>query len=671
MKVIGFGSGVETAPGVYTTEQDQTVTPAAGASTEAAIAGLFSWGPVNFPTLLGSEPQLASVFGNPSNFNAETWFSGANYLAYANKLWVNRVGNTAGELFSAVVNTATMNTSLSALHTVENKGVFENAALSFTTAVDFIAKYPGSFGNSLRLSICASPSAYQSTANLASGTFGANVAFTVGSNTATLNMTANTTKVAVEAVVVPGDIVVAGNTVTGLQEMKVVSVTPTAGTTAVINFDRPFRLSENVSATVLTRKWEFAGLVSSAPGTSFWGAKNGNVAAADSLHMVVVDQGGVFTGRAGAVLEVFEGLSRATDALNTEGASSYYQTYINQFSDFVYAGTSPTGLTSNTAVNIATLATLVPTNSLFSNGADGNNETNVNLAVLLKGYDTFANKDSFSLSAIITGQSRGGASGEQKLNYIIDNIAEARKNVVVYGSVPKAAVVGNRGGELIAATAFRGNVRNTSYGFLDSGYKYQYDKYNDQFRWIPLCGDIAGLSARTDVTNDPWFAPAGFNRGLIKNLVRLAWNPTPAEQKIAFAADINNVVTIANDGTYLLGDKTLYGQQSALNQLGTRKMLNILKTSLARAARTLLFEFNDEFTQARFKNITEPYLRDIQGRRGLKNFKVVADGSNNTDAVVNGNRFVGDIYFVPARSIRTIQLNFVAIGSTADFQEIV
>lgn len=670
MKVLGFGSGVETAPGVYATERDLTLSPEAGASTEAALAGVFSWGPVNNPQLVGSEDEYVRRFGKPSNFNYETWFTGANYLAYADKLWVNRVGNTASELFSAVVNTAAMNTALSAAHTVENKDQYEVKSDSFTAAVDFIAKFPGAAGNSLKLSICPTAAAYESTANLAAAAYGANVTFTVGSNEVLFQMASNTTKANVESVVIVGDIIVAGNTVTGTQELKVTAVGTTAGSNVAVTVDRPFRLSENVSATTLTRRWEYASLVSGAPKASWHNAQVGNTTAVDEMHVVVIDEDGSFTARPGSVLEVFEGLSRATDAINPDGESIYFKTFLNRASDYVWVGTNPTGLTSNTSPNIASLAITTPINKSFAHGADGGDESTVALSTVLKGYDVFANKDQYMLSGILTGKPRGGTSGEQVLNYVIDNIAEIRKDVVVYGSVAKAAVVNNRGNELNSAVAFRGNVRSSSYAFLDSGYKYQLDKYNDVFRWVPMNGDIGGLSSRTDVEADPWYSPAGTNRGQLKNVVRLAWNPTAAEQKVSFANDINNVLSLKGDGVYLFGDKTLLGVQSAFNQLGCRKMVNILKTTLTRAARSLLFEFNDEFTQARFKNIVEPYMRDVKGRRGLKDFRVVADHTNNTDFVVNSNRFVGDIYFVPARSIRTIQLNFVAVGSSVEFEEI-
>lgn len=674
MKVLGFGSGVETAPGVYTTERDLTQTPAAGASTEAATAGLFAWGPANSPTLIDSEEELVRRFGKPSSNNAESFFAASQFLAYADKLYINRVLDTATR--SAVANNATANAAAVLAHTIENRDDYENKEASFSgfPAVDFAAKFPGAAGNSLRLSIAATPEQFQSTINLATGTYGtSNIAFIVGSSVATVTMSNTTNAAAVIAMVVPGDVITAGNTSIGTQQLRVRSVGALSGNTVSITMDAPFRLSTNVSQTTLTRAWEYSSLVSGTPKTGWYTANAGSTAV-DTIHAVVVDEAGVFTGRPGSILEVFEHLSRATDSKTPDGEINFFRTAINRQSDYIWVSNA-TGLTTGLASTITSLAANfgagAPLNLRFNSGVDGANETSIPLAPLLDGYRRFAHKDEYDLSAVIVAQSRGGTFGEQVLNYVIDNVAEIRKDIVAYGSLPRAVVVNNRGNELNDAKNFRSAVRNSSYAFLDSGFKYTYDKYNDVFRWVPLCGDIAGLSARTDVTDDPWISPAGFNRGQIKNVIKLAWNPSPAEQKVSFSVGINNVLSIKNDGTYLMGDKTLIGVNSALDQIGTRKMLNILKGTLSRAARSLLFEQNDEFTQARFKNLVDPYMRDVQGRRGIKWFRSVADQTNNTEFVENSNRFVGDIFFQATRSIRTVQLNFVSTGSSVEFNEVV
>jgi hypothetical protein len=671
MKVLGYGSGVETAPGVYASERDETVAPQGGSSTTAAIAGLFQWGPVNYPKLISNEDQLAFYFGQPSNLNAEGWFVAANYLAYASSLYVNRTGNTASgsDLVSAVSNNAVANSATLALHTIENHDDYDVKSPSFTSAIDYIARYPGAMGNSLRLSICPSANAFKSTANLASATYGANVAFTVGSNQAVFTMAANTTATAIKSLFVPGDVIAAGNTSLGTQSLKVLAVGNTVGNTVSVTLDNPYRLSDNYSDVTITRSWEFANLVSGPPTTSAALIAVNNTAV-DTVHFVVVDQNGLFGGRPGAVVEIFENLSRATDATTATGESLFFKNFLNNNSDFIWTGSAPSVLTTGLATNINSLnAVTAPINTQFSLGADGPDENTVPLGVILRGYDRFAHRDDFDLTAFIVGKSRGGALGEQTFNYAVDNLGEVRKDLIVYGSLPKTVVVGNKGNELNAAISFRGNLHNSSYWFLDTGYKYQYDKYNDLFRWIPLCGDTAGLSTYSDVEFDPWYAGAGLERGGIKNIVRLAWNPTPAEQKVAFGNAINNVITIRGNGTFVMGDKTGVGFNSAMDQIGARKTLNLIKSALLKSSRTTMFRLNNEFTQQRFKNQVNPFLRDIQGRQGIVQFTAVCDGTNNTQTVLNSKRFVADISIEFAHTIRTVQLNFVSINGVAEINE--
>jgi len=271
----------------------------------------------------------------------------------------------------------------------------------------------------------------------------------------------------------------------------------------------------------------------------------------------------------------------------------------------------------------------------------------------------------------LTGKSYGGTNGEQLANYLIDNIAEVRKDCVVFASPEKADVVNNAGSESDAVITFRNSMRSTSYAVLDSGYKYQYDKYNDVYRYIPLNGDVAGLCVRTDDQRDPWFSPAGFNRGQIKNLVKLAYNPAKAYRDQLYKSGINPVVTFPGQGTILFGDKTLLSKPSAFDRINVRRLFIVLEKAIATAAKFTLFEFNDDFTRAQFRNLVEPFLRDVQGRRGIYDFKVVCDTTNNTAEVIDRNEFVGDIYIKPAKSINYIQLNFVAVRTGVEFSEVV
>jgi phage tail sheath protein FI len=250
-------------------------------------------------------------------------------------------------------------------------------------------------------------------------------------------------------------------------------------------------------------------------------------------------------------------------------------------------------------------------------------------------------------------------------------LAESRKDCMVFISPDRADVVDNAGSEAVDIAATAATFTTSSYAVVDSGWKYQYDKYNDVYRWIPLNGDIAGLCVRTDSERDPWFSPAGTTRGVIKNVVKLAWNPNKAERDSLYQKGVNSVVTFPGEGTILYGDKTFLNRPSAFDRINVRRLFIVLEKTIARAARSSLFEFNDDFTRAAFVNLVEPYLRDVKGRRGVYDYRVVCDTTNNTGEVIDRNEFVGDIYIKPARSINFIQLNFVAVRTGVAFEEVV
>jgi phage tail sheath protein FI len=273
---------------------------------------------------------------------------------------------------------------------------------------------------------------------------------------------------------------------------------------------------------------------------------------------------------------------------------------------------------------------------------------------------------------VLAGKARGGTNGEQLANYIVDNICEARKDCIAFISPDKSDVVNITTGDTEARVVeFRNSCRSTSYATLDSGYKYAYDKYNDIYRWVPLNGDVAGLCAATDQARDAWWSPAGFNRGAIKNVVKLAWNPKKAERDIIYKSGINPVVNFPGNGIILFGDKTLLAKPSAFDRINVRRLFIVLEKAIATAAKFTLFEFNDAFTRASFVNLVTPFLRDIQGRRGVYDFAVVCDETNNTGEVIDRNEFIGDIYIKPAKSINFIQLNFVAVRTGVEFSEVI
>jgi phage tail sheath protein FI len=307
----------------------------------------------------------------------------------------------------------------------------------------------------------------------------------------------------------------------------------------------------------------------------------------------------------------------------------------------------------------------------FFGGSDGADEATLSIGSISLAYDKFKSPEDVDVSFLITGKARGGSHGEQLPNYIIDNVADVRKDCIVFVSPDRADVVNNIGSEATDIVEFRNALTASSYGFLDSGYKYQYDKYNDVYRYIPLNGDIAGLAVRSDNERDPWYSPAGFTRGVIKNVVKLAYNPKQADRDILYKADINPVVAFPGQGIILFGDKTLLGRPSAFDRINVRRLFIVLEKAIAIAARSYLFEFNDEFTRAQFKGLVDPFLADIQGRRGITDYRVVCDSTNNTAEVIDRNEFVGDIYIKPAKSINYIQLNCVAVRSGVEFNEIV
>jgi len=251
------------------------------------------------------------------------------------------------------------------------------------------------------------------------------------------------------------------------------------------------------------------------------------------------------------------------------------------------------------------------------------------------------------------------------------SLAESRKDCMVFLSPPKSAVVNNSGNEASGISSYRDTLTSSSYATMDSGYKYQYDKYNDVYRYIPLNADIAGLCARTDSDRDPWYSPGGLSRGQIKNLIKLSYNPSKADRDTLYVKGVNPVVTFPGEGTVLFGDKTLLNRPSVFDRINVRRLFIVLEKSIARAARSSLFEFNDSFTRAQFVGIVEPFLRTVQGRRGITDFRVVCNETNNTPDIIDNNQFVGDIYIKPARSVNFIQLNFVAVRTGVAFEEIV
>ena len=416
--------------------------------------------------------------------------------------------------------------------------------------------------------------------------------------------------------------------------------------------------------------WAYSGSFNSTPATSTYVSNQGG--ANDEIHIVVVDEDGKFTGTSGTVLEKYGYVSKASDAKDDSGNTNYYKNVIANKSKYIhwlshptlntaatYANASSTWGSAASAVSFTRLAANVTLS--LAGGADGT----VSTGNVITAYDFYDSAESVDINLVISGPA------DATLAVDLISMAETRKDCLVFFSPTKANCVDNGGSEVTDIKTYRDTLTSTSYAVLDSNWKYQYDKYNDVYRWVPLNGDIAGLCARTDLERDPWFSPGGLNRGIIKNAIKLAWNPTKTNRDDLYVKGINPVVSFQGEGIVLFGDKTLLTKPSAFDRINVRRLFIVLEKAIARAARFSLFEFNDQFTRASFVNLVEPYLRDVQGRRGIYDFRVVCDGSNNTPEVIDRNEFVGDIYIKPARSINFIQLNFVAVRTGVSFDEVV
>jgi hypothetical protein len=409
--------------------------------------------------------------------------------------------------------------------------------------------------------------------------------------------------------------------------------------------------------------WTYKGYFTSAANTSSQAASAGG--SYDEMHIVVVDTNGNF-GTAGAVLETYAFVSKASDA-SINGTSNYYKQVIFNESKYIFAVDPVSYSTTNATWGGPSSTTFVQLSGAQTVTLSGGADAAVSDGDLELAYDLFASKETVDISLVLT----GGASANVQ-NYVITNIAASRGDCVAFVSPPQSAVVNNGGSETTDIASWLTSLGTTSsFAVADSGQKYQYDKYNNVYRWMPLNADVAGLCVYTDTTRDPWFSPAGFSRGQIKNCIKLAWNPSKTARDTLYAAGVNPVVSFPGQGTVLFGDKTLLNKPNAFDRINVRRLFIVLEKAIARAAQSSLFELNDEFTRAQFVSLITPFLRDVQGRRGITDFKVVCDTTNNTPQVIDSNQFVGDIYIKPARSINFIQLNFVAVGTGVDFTTIV
>ncbi len=415
--------------------------------------------------------------------------------------------------------------------------------------------------------------------------------------------------------------------------------------------------------------WAQAGQFDAAPGTSDYATGLGKTGIADELHVAVIDEDGAISGTPGTVLETFGFLSQLSDAKDSSGSSIYYPTVINKQSEYIWFGAHHADLTdageaasAQTAGQALANHSAVQASSL-SAGVDGNAPTAGNIAT---GFDLLEDAETVDVNLIFAYPDADGANA---IGADLISIAEARKDCMAFISPPIEDSV-NSATPDTDVKAYADSLASTSYASLDSGAVYVYDKYNDVYRWIGSAGLVAGLCANADNVADAWFSPAGVNRGQLLGVTKLAYNPTKAQRDALYKARVNPLVSFPGQGTMLFGDKTLLSRPSAFDRINVRRLFIVLEKTISNAAKAQLFEFNDEFTRAQFRNLIEPFLRDVKGRRGVTDFLVVCDESNNTGQVVDANRFVADIFVKPSKSINFITLNFIATRTGVDFSEV-
>jgi len=643
----------QVSPGVLVKEIDLTNVVPAVATSIGAIAAGFSQGPVDQIVPIGSEQELVSIFGKPDSNNYETWFTAANFLQYTNGLRVVRAD-------TAAVNATADGTGLK----IKNDAEYDNSYAAGQGSVgNWAARFPGAYGNAIGVSICSNATAYEQTVTSTAS------AASVGATTLAVT---DGTEFSV------GDIIYLQEADGSQYEVTAVAV----NNLTIRQLDNPNGgglKTAMAGSEAIRRRWKFYDLFDAAPGTSTWATSKG--VTADEMHVVVYDRTGAITGfdadiagqRTTSVLETYPFASQAASAKTPQGGSAFYANVVNTGSSYVRWMDHDSSLT-NAGTDLASgsaYASVAGDAGVITSELAGGTDDNPTIGELDLAYNLFADAETVDINLVMAGTSPASTDGITHATMIID-LAEARKDVVAFISPRRADVVGVTTGaqQTTNVVGFFNNLASSSYAVFDSGYKYMYDKYNDVYRYVPMNGDMAGLAANTDNVAEPWFSPAGYNRGQVRGAVKLAFNPTKAQRDILYPARVNPVCTFPGQGTVLFGDKTALSRPSAFDRINVRRLFIVLEKAIATAAKYQLFEFNDAFTQAQFRNLVEPFLRDVQGRRGITDFSVVADETNNTGEVIDRNEFVADIYIKPARSINFITLNFIAVRTGVSFSEI-
>jgi phage tail sheath protein FI len=653
------------SPGVQVREIDVSNVVPAVSSSIGGYVGSFSWGPVDEVRTITSEKDLVSVFGEPSGDDTyltsvkkkEHFYSAANFLKYGNNLKVVRAVSTN------MLNASTGSAGLlvkNATHYYDNN---YHTGAAASNVGDFVARCVGVLGNSLKVSVCASANAFSQSA-----------ATTVNDSSIALGDTSMT--VASGAALVVGDIITFG---TDTNKYKISEINTNAITFALASDGSSGLQTVVANSANVNREWEFASSFTKAPGSSPDAIANSS--SLDEIHIAVIDEDGLITGIVGEILEIFEGVSMASDAKDSEGNSNYFVDKLRYNSNYIFfsnhnSNLSESGNTFASAGAIFDTHTLPITQS-FTNGTDGYCLTSGQKKAGIETYlgDAETQDVDFLISGPLDGDDGSGnnvttlAEATTQANNLIA-ICEARKDCMAIISPRKQDCVNNSGSESTSIVALADTLSSSSYAVMDSAWCYQYDKYTDNYCYIPACGHTAGIMARSDQERDAWFSPAGFNRGQILGITKLSFNPNQAERDALYKKRVNPIVTFPGQGTVLFGDKTLLSNASAFDRINVRRLFIVMEKAIATAAKFQLFEFNDAFTRAQFRATIEPFLRQVKGRRGIVDFQVVCDDTNNSQSVVDANQFQASIFVKPNRSINFITLNFVAARSGVEFEEV-
>jgi phage tail sheath protein FI len=722
------------SPGVAVVEKDFTSIVPAVASSTGAFAGTFQWGPVLSPVTINSENNLVQRFGKPVDANAQSFFTAANFLNYTNNMLVTRVDTdnhrnavttTSGSITSHTFTNAGTGYRAVPAVTISAPNIVggqQATAVATVTGGSVTAATVGNGGSAYTSAtitfsapqVTLGGSTATGTATIVSGVI-TGITITSGgsgyTSPPTMTITSSSGSGATAGVVTITGSAIQGltwtNRGTGYTSVPTITIgTPAStggsGTTATVtaaitvggvkinNIDDyqanwidgegvvgqfaakcPGTLGNSVTVSTCDSSasfaiWEYAQSFDSAPGTSSYATSVSGVN--DEMHIIVIDNDGRWTGTPGSILEKFAYVSKASDGTKSDGTNNYYKDVINSRSQYIWwTDHHASGTNWGTTAANKTYAQVGTVELPLSGGVDDLTATD---GQLMNAWNLYADDQAYDISLLPIGKASPTVA-----NYVIA-LVESRKDCIAFIS-PEDKTTGDiliSGPGQASVTddiiAYRNMLSSSSYAVCDSGYKYQYDRYNDKYRWVPFNGDVAGLCARTDYTNDPWWSPGGLNRGQIKNCLKTATQLPKTDRDNLYKAGINPCVMFPGEGTILFGDKTLLSKPSAFDRINVRRLFIVLEKAIATAAKYQLFEFNDGFTRAQFKNLVEPFLRDVQGRRGITDFVVKCDDSNNTGEVIDRNEFVADIFIKPARSINFITLNFVAARSGINFSEI-